>query len=130
MRSERKKLVDKLDKVFSKYIRTRNATGNGYVVCFTCGKKAKWNEMDCGHFVSRKKLPTRWNEQNCQNQCKLCNIFQNGNQYIFGVNLDKKYGEGTAQKLIELGNQIRKIDNNTLLAMIKHFEEITEWKSS
>jgi len=36
----RSKIVKKLDSIFSKYIRQRNAI-NGVAECFTCGKKDK-----------------------------------------------------------------------------------------
>lgn len=93
------KIKKELDRVFSLYIRQRNANSIGTVMCFTCGTKGHWKSMDCGHFQSRKHTNTRWNEQNCQVQCKSCNIFKNGEQYKFGVYLDQYYGKGTAEDL-------------------------------
>ena len=36
---------------------------------------------------------------NCQVQCAGCNVFRFGEQFIFGQNLDNKFGEGTARRL-------------------------------
>ena len=44
-KSTRSKLVAKADKVFSEYIRTRNADERGYVPCFTCGKVDHWKSQ-------------------------------------------------------------------------------------
>ena len=121
-KSARKKLIEKLDKVFSLYIRQRNAE-NGIVRCFTCGMLFNWQLTDCGHFVSRKKIPTRWEEKNCAVQCKSCNIFSEGNKYIFGKKLNEKYGEGTAERLIIKSNNISKITEFELGLLIKEFEQ-------
>ncbi len=57
-KTPRKKLVEKLDKVFSIYIRRRNAV-NDIAECFTCGKKDHWKKLQNGHFQSRKHYSTR-----------------------------------------------------------------------
>lgn len=64
-----KELKEKLDKVFSYYIRLRDADENGYCKCCTCGKKFHWKKIQNGHWISRGKLSTRFHEQNCNSQC-------------------------------------------------------------
>lgn len=93
------KLKKELDKWFSFYIRLRDATDEGLVQCFTCGVVKHYKQgMQCGHFQSRRYLPTRFDEQNCQPQCVACNMFKSGEQFKFHINLDAKYGEGTSIK--------------------------------
>jgi hypothetical protein len=100
------KLKKELDKWFSLYIRLRDATDEGMVQCFTCGKVAHYKVgMQCGHFQSRSNLKTRFDEENCQVQCVGCNMFKQGEQYRFALQLDGKYGEGTAEKLMYLSHQ-------------------------
>ena len=101
------KLKKELDKWFSLYIRLRDATDEGLVQCFTCGKVAHYKKggMHCGHFQSPSKLKTRFDEKNCQVQCVGCNMFKQGEQYRFALQLDGKYGEGTAEKLMYLSHQ-------------------------
>ena len=88
----RKSLVEKLDKVFSIYIRRRYAV-NDIAKCVTCGKEDHWSKLQNGHFMSRKHLSTRWNEDNCQVQCAGCNVFRYGEQYKFSLYLGDKLSE-------------------------------------
>lgn len=84
--------LKKLDTVFSKFIRLRVADDLGYCECFTCGDRQHWKEMDCGHYISRGNLITRFSDVNCQVQCKKCNQLLSGNIQIFRRNLLSKYG--------------------------------------
>jgi transposase len=53
----------KLDKIFSEYIRLRDATlGDGYGTCISCGKIIYWKDNHCGHFINRKHMALRFNE--------------------------------------------------------------------
>jgi hypothetical protein len=94
---KRSTLVKKLDKIFSIWIRSKDADHTGQVDCYTCGVSKSWKyETDAGHFQSRGKYATRWEPLNVKPQCKRCNGFRGGEQYRFAQNLDKEYGEGTA----------------------------------
>jgi hypothetical protein len=93
------KLKKELDKWFSLYIRLRDSE-DGLAQCFTCGVVKHYKSgMQCGHFQSRRYHTTRWDEKNCQVQCVACNMYGQGEQYKFGMNLDAKYGEGTSGEL-------------------------------
>ncbi len=115
----RKGLIKKLDTVFSHYIRLRNANGNGYVECVTCGKQDHWKSMDCGHFMSRKYMSTRWHEDNCQVQCKSCNVFRYGEQYKYSLWL----GQEKAEELYMLSKKTLKLMEYDLLDLINIYEE-------
>jgi len=93
------KLKKELDKWFSLYIRLRDASDEGLVQCFTSGRVYHYKEIHAGHFISRRCLATRWCEINVQPQSAKDNLFGQGEQYRFGLNLDAKYGEGTAEEL-------------------------------
>lgn len=86
-------LIKKLDKVFSIYIRQRNMDENGIVRCITCGRVKHWKEVDCGHYRKRQYMNTRFDEMNCQEQCKRCNAFEQGADVNFRYALVRKYGE-------------------------------------
>ena len=120
----RKSLIKKLDTVFSQYIRTRTADHKGTVECYTCGKKDHWKKMQCGHFQSRKYYSTRWNEDNCQVQCVGCNMFKSGEQYKFGLKLNKDYGENKAEKLFLLAKKTKKFHNFEILEMIEKYTKL------
>ena len=116
----RSKLIKKLDKVFSLYIRQRYAK-NKIAKCFTCGKQDHYKKLQCGHFQSRKYYSTRWDETNCQVQCAGCNVFKYGEQFVFGVNLNKKYGQGTAESLYLKSKQLTKYSTTDLEDLINKY---------
>jgi len=124
----RSKVVKKLDAVFSEYIRLRNADKNGNVTCFTCGKVEYWKRkgMQAGHFQSRKHYATRWDEINVQVQCSGCNVFKYGEQYKFALNLDKKFGDGTAEELFIKAKEIVKFSTKELETLITYYKNQIE----
>lgn len=66
-------LVRKLDKVFSAYIRLRDAMPNGCFRCISCGQIKRFEQGDCGHYHSRVHMSTRWEPDNCHMECRSCN---------------------------------------------------------
>ena len=118
------KLKKELDKWFSLYIRLRDADENGVVICFTSGRAYPYKNIHAGHFMSRRCLSTRWCEINVQPQSAADNLFAQGEQYRFGLNLDAKYGEGTAEDLQFKARQIQKFSR------IDYEEKITHYKSA
>jgi len=109
----------KADKYFSEYIRRSRADSRGYCQCITCDNKLPWKQIHNGHFMGRRKLPTRFDEKNCAPQCPSCNTFNEGRQYRFGKWIDKEYGDGTADELLVKSNQIQKFTKSD-------YEEIAE----
>lgn len=79
---------------FSKWVHKRDAGQP----CITCGRRS--SQMDAGHFISRRFEATLFDERNVNLQCIKCNRFENGNQYEHGLRIDKKYGPGTAEKIL------------------------------
>ena len=114
----RKKLIQRLDKVFSQWIRQKDADHRGYVECWTCGKVLHWSRVDAGHFQSRAKFSTRWDELNVKPQCKGCNGFRSGEQFKFARKLDAVYGQGTAEEIERISNQTRKYSVEELEALV------------
>ena len=118
------KLKKELDKWFSLFIRLRNASKDGIVECWTCGKTAHYKKMHAGHFMSRKHHATRWNEDgNVQVQCPKCNLFGQGEQYTFGKLIDVRIGEGKSEELQELSRTTVKYMRHEYEDMIKFYKE-------
>lgn len=109
-------LVKKLDAVFSIYIRRRFAV-NDIAKCVTCGKEDHWKSLQCGHFMSRKHMSTRWNEDNCQVQCAGCNVFRYGEQYKFSLYL----GNNLAEQLHIKSKEVCKFTEVELQELIQHY---------
>lgn len=124
----RKGLVKKLDTIFSIYIRLRKADDLGVVSCYTCGKKDYYKKMQCGHFMSRKYYSTRWEELNCQVQCYSCNVMRYGEQYKYGLELQKEYGKYLPEELLTMSRQIVKFSNDDLLDKINRYKQLVDLK--
>jgi len=112
---------DRLDKIFSLFIRLRDSDEFGYGNCVTCNKKVYYKEAHCGHFMSRRHLSTRWDEDNCALQCVRCNIFDQGRQYQFSLYLENKE-KGLPEKLLIKSQKTVKLlksDYQTLIELYK-----------
>jgi len=121
------KLKKELDKWFSFYIRLRDANEFGYIQCITCGVVRHYKDgMQNGHFQSRKHMATRFDEENCQVQCIKCNMFSQGEQYLFSLRLDEKYGEGTAEELEHFARTTYKISRVEYEEQIRYYKLIVE----
>lgn len=64
--------IKKLDRVFSEYIRLRDTMPNGMFRCISCGKIKPYSQADCGHYHSRTHMSIRFDEENCNAECKYC----------------------------------------------------------
>lgn len=89
----KQKLREKLDEVFSKYIRLKHSDNNGYCRCISCGKIVFWKQIQNGHYMSRRYLSTRFSEDNCRPQCVSCNMFNQGNIQMYRRGLISEIGE-------------------------------------
>lgn len=121
-KSPRTALIEKLDKVFSKVIRLRDSV-DGYNICITCFLIFPITKLDAGHFMNRDRMATRYDEKNVQPQCRSCNRFKGGRQAEFGIELDKKYGEGTARGLIEKSHTTKKFYVDELSELLSYYKE-------
>ena len=116
-------LKDKLDKVFSLFIRLRDSDENGFCKCYTCGKVAHYKEMQNGHFWSRTHLATRFHEDNARTQCVGCNLFKHGNYIEYTKRLLKELGEEKFNELERLKNSTVKISKVEYEQMIEHYNQ-------
>lgn len=121
--SVRQKLIRKLDDIFSEYVRLRDADENGIVTCITCTDTYHWTEVDCGHYVLRGNMSVRWNLQNANGQCRLCNSTHDGRQDEHGAAIDIKYGHGTADKLQKLGLETVHFSEHELESMYQELKK-------
>ena len=111
-------LKKKADKLWSQYIRLRDSNSNGIGECITCGVQKPWKQGQCGHFISRSCNLLRYDEENTNFQCYSCNVMNHGEQYQYAINLDLKYGAGTATKLHKQRNTPHQFTVDELLEVI------------
>lgn len=119
---KRTDLVKKLDKVFSRYIRLRDAMPNGYFRCIACGQLKRIEQADCGHFYSRKHMATRFDEDNCSAECSACNRFSADHLIGYQTNLIKKIGMARFELLGQKVRMVKKWSDFELKAMIEHYK--------
>lgn len=106
------KVKKEADKWFSKYVRYRDAEkrpDGWYAQCITCPLIKPISQMQAGHFVTRRVTSLRYDELNVNAQCLGCNMFKAGEQYAYSINLDLKYGDGTAKALHDRRNETHKL---------------------
>lgn len=92
------------DDIYSIKVRLRDSDISGWAKCVTCDKICFFFK-DCiqnGHFRSRAKNSTRYHDQNNHGQCSGCNGRGHGMYFEYGRELDKRYGEGTADQVHSL----------------------------
>lgn len=122
--------VKKLDAVFSKYIRLRDSMPNGMTKCISCGHIKPFSDMDCGHFFSRSRMATRWDERNCHAECAYCNRFRADHLHDYETNLKRMIGENEFNKLEMLAHSTRHWTETELKAMIDYYTRKAKLLSS
>ena len=110
MKSKKQKLKDKAWKLFSEWIRRRDADHLGNVSCVTCGKRAQWKGegMQAGHFIAGRTLSLLFDERNCHTQCYGCNVGRNGSYVEYFIYMENRYGREVIDELRFLKGQSRK----------------------
>lgn len=129
-RKRKPNLVAKLDRIFSKYIRLRDVMPNGYFMCISCGQIKHYEQSDCGHFFSRKHMATRFDEDNCNSECKGCNRFSADHLAGYQVNLVRKIGQNRFEKLVWKHKSVKKWCDFELEEMIDYYTKKVKELSS
>lgn len=117
-------LKKELDAIISKYVRISRSDKNGIGECFTCGKRAHWKKMHCGHFISRNYLATRFDENNLRIQCPGCNLFGGGRPLDFEENLVEELGKGVVEALKKKRHEIWKLSTTWFEEVIYHYKSL------
>lgn len=119
-------LVEKLDRVFSQYVRKSSADDLGFANCYTCFTRSNWKKMQCGHFISRKHKSTRWDLMNCKIQCVDCNERKGGNLFVYRIHLENEYGKKEVLKLVAQSLTEKKFSKTELQQMIDEYTELNK----
>lgn len=84
---------ERLDNIYSLYIRLRDAQDGGWTRCISCGRVLPFEKMQCGHYYSRYHTMTRWDEDNCNSECSICNCQDTNHLVGYKKNLIAKIGQ-------------------------------------
>lgn len=116
----------KVDEWCSKYVRWSSADADGIARCYTCGKEDHVSKLQAGHFASRRYMNTRWDhEWNIRTQCISCNLYSQGEQWIFGQALDKEQ-PGVSSEVMLRAKQLKKFGMPELRKMYEWYKEQCE----
>lgn len=113
-------VINDVDTIFSQVVRLSHADKNGMVECYTCGTKKPWKQMQCGHFIPRIHMLTRFSEDNCKPQCKMCNEGKDGNLVAFAEHLNRDRS-GAVDMLEEQARNVYTYEVDELKAMIGNY---------
>lgn len=120
-------LKRKLWKVFSEYIRRRDADENGITKCISCDVRKHWSQMDCGHFLPKSLgLSVYFVEKNNHQQCQKCNLFLQGNQYNYALAIKKRYGDSVIDELEQIKNTMFKFSRSDYEELIAKYTSLVE----
>lgn len=107
------KLVDKADAEWSHYIRLRDSSmdedGNWWGACITCtglilvrDSDGHWkSSAQCGHYLTREHMSTRYLDTNTHLQCEFCNTVWDKREMLQAYEdaLVERYGAGIIDEL-------------------------------
>ena len=119
----RSKLVQKLDQVFSVYIRLVDADKDWYITCPLCWARVHWTKAQNMHFIKRSVYKYRRDEKNCHAGCVKCNVILHGNYIVYTRRMQRKFGEVIVDDMIN-DKQIAKISTAEIEAMIEKYKII------
>lgn len=114
--------INKLDRLFSQYIRRRD-TSDGFGRCITCGTIIHYDTCDAGHYISRAYFGTRWNELNVHAQCRSCNRYLDGNGKIYRQILIKRYGLSAVETMERRRHDVVHLNESGIDELIKHYQQ-------
>ena len=117
-------LEKKLDRIFSEWIRRKDADEGGTVQCVTCRGLFFWKDVDAGHFIKRQHRATRWDERNVAPQCRRDNHFMGGRQDDFAREIINKHGGDVFSDLMTLKYTAKKHSRAELEEMIEKYSKL------
>ena len=119
----KKSLKKKTWKVFSQYIRLKYADEDGYVTCYTCGKRLFWKKAQAGHAIGGRTNSVLFDEELVRPQCKRCNIFLGGNYQVFITKLIKENGFAWWEKKLRNSAKVKKYSIEDLENLYEYYSE-------
>lgn len=120
-----RRLINRLDKVFSEYVRLRDSR-DGMFTCCSCGQLKPYEQADAGHFINRRWLAIRWDERNVHAQCRSCNRFDEGNNIGYTRFMTRKYGEDTVDLLLSMKTSYRWTDGELDILTKEYRQKVKE----
>lgn len=119
----KKKLHNKVWKLMSEYIRSKDADQYGFNYCYTCGEKKHYKELQAGHY---KHDRLDFDERNLKPQCSQCNHYNYGRLDVYGEKLANQFGLDWVNKLTADAWKHQGYDIEEMLEIEKDLKEKLE----
>lgn len=115
MKTNKKKLIAKLDRLVSEYVRKRDKR------CVTCNATSG---LTCSHLISRVSMPVRFNLQNCNAQCKSCNYLHEYRPERYTQWWINKYGLEAYENIVAKSKEIKHFTEEELESLIQTMQQL------
>lgn len=110
-------------KVFSEWVRRKDADENGMTSCYSCGRVKHYKELQAGHLIPKSLgLSMYFEERAVRPQCYHCNINLSGNTIPFSFKIVKEYGAGILEELEALSRTSVKYSIPDYEEMIERYQ--------
>ena len=109
-------------RLFSEYVRRRDADLDGLVACYTCDAPMPWKESQAGHAIGGRHNAVLFDADICRPQCVRCNVFMRGNYPIFAARLIRENGLGWFEKKLSGARQIVKLTRVDIEQLIEQYK--------
>jgi hypothetical protein len=120
-----KKLKKRAWDMCSKFIRLSSADEDGYVYCYTCGKRAKWNDgMQAGHGIAGRNNAVLFMVEVIRPQCVGCNYFGKGQTKKFTERLIEDSGEERYEELLHQAQQPLKRTAQDYIDLYEEYKDL------
>ena len=113
-------------KLFSEYIRRKDADAGGTERCYTCGETKFWKELHAGHGIPGRHNAVLFDAEIVRPQCPVCNVWKGGCYHIFTTKLIKEHGLAWWDKKLEGSRQVVKYTRVDLEEMIEDLKRKLE----
>lgn len=116
-------LKNKCWRLFSEYIRRKDADAGGTERCYTCEALAHWKELQCGHAIGGRHNAVLFDEEICRPQCVRCNVFMRGQYPIFTAKLIRENGLDWFERKLEQARQVVKLTRADFEDAIQNYKQ-------
>ena len=110
-------------KLFSEWIRRKDADEGGTTYCVTCRKPVFWKEAHAGHFVPGRTNAVLFHPEIVHPQCQVCNIWKGGAYHDYTLFMLDKYGREKVEEFLSLRRQVKKYTRSDLEELIQQYKE-------
>ena len=113
--------LDKLDVLFSRYVRLRADNH-----CEYCGQWKEVGRLQCSHFIGRRHRGTRWEVDNCAALCYTCHNLMHDFPSTHKEFFTQRIGSDRLEQLAIMANTRCKPDKEELTKRFKEGIKLLE----